>query len=217
METVLFDGGQPASPMGHYSYDIPQDRWTWSDGVYAMHGYAPREVPASTGVLLRHKHPDDRARAAAVLETVVREGGAYSCYHRIVDRDERVRSVLSVGRAVNDAATGRAARIDGYMVDLTSARRTETEVEVQEALARIAEHREVIDQAKGMVMLASGCDSDGAFDIMRECSSNANMKLRDVAYRLVASVHPGCGTEMVSEVLQDLVAAGRHRTPQPAS
>ena len=149
-----------------------------------------------------------------MLETVAREGGSFSCYHRIVDRSQRIRSVLSVGRAVHDE-TGAIERVEGYLVDLTNARRTETEVEVQEALARIAEHREVIDQAKGMVMLASGCDSDGAFEILRECSSNANMKLRDVAYRLVASVHPGCGTEKVSEVLQDLVTTGRRRTPQP--
>jgi len=38
-------------------------------------------------------------------------------------------------------------------------RREETQAEVESALARIAEHREVIDQAKGIVMLAAGCDA----------------------------------------------------------
>ena len=63
MESVSFDGSQPAGDVGHYTYSVADDAWTWSDGMYTLHGYAPREVPATTDVLLRHKHPDDRSRA----------------------------------------------------------------------------------------------------------------------------------------------------------
>lgn len=183
MGTVAFDGSQPTGHVGFYTYTVADGSWTWSDGVYALHGFAPREIPATTDVLLRHKHPDDRTRAFEVLETAVQDGEPFSCYHRIIDRHEKVRSVLSVGRGVKDVE-GKVQQVDGFFVDLTEVRRTETEAEVQLVLARVAEHRASIEQAKGMVMLATGCDADAAFGLLRSCSQNANMKLHAVAGRL---------------------------------
>lgn len=36
-----------------------------------MHGYEPGTVTPSTELLLQHKHPEDRAQVAEVLERVV--------------------------------------------------------------------------------------------------------------------------------------------------
>jgi PAS domain-containing protein len=143
METVAFDGSQPTGAVGHYTYTVTSDQWSWSDGIYAMHGYDPHEIEPSTEVMLSHKHPDDRSRALAVLEAVVETGEPFSCYHRIIDRHQRVRSVLSVGHGTKGIG-GRVAEVVGYFVDLTEVRRDETEAEIQIALARVAEHREAI-------------------------------------------------------------------------
>lgn len=183
---------------------MSDDAWSWSDGVYLLHGYAPREVPPTTEVLIRHKHPDDRSRAAGVLEAAARDGKPFSCYHRIVDRHERVRSVLSVGRGIENAA-GRVERVEGYFVDLTDARRDETETEVRRALTGIAAHRETIDLAKGMVMLPLGCDGQAAFECLRRYSQNANIKLHDVAQGLVGATAPeGQETAWVIRFLDSL-------------
>lgn len=195
MEQVAFDGSQPATAVGCYTYLVSEDLWSWSHAVYGLHGYAPGEVPATTDVLLRHKHPDDRSRAAEVLDAAVQDGKPFSCYHRIVDRHELVRSVLSVGRGIEDS-TGRVERVEGYFVDLTDSKRDETESEVKRALAGMAENRETIDLAKGMVMLATGCDPDTAFACLRRYSHNTNLKLHVIAQRLVSagpSIGPRAG------------------------
>ncbi len=186
METIAFDGSQPVNAVAHYTYFVAKETWFWSDAVYLLHGYAPREVPATTEVLLHHKHPDDRSRAAEVLTAASKDGQPFSCYHRIIDRHLHVRNVLSVGRGI-ETPTGGIEQVDGYFVDLTAARREETEAEVRQALAGVAAHRETIDLAKGMVMLGTGCDAAAAFAVLRTCSQNANLKLRDVAQRLVAA------------------------------
>jgi hypothetical protein len=190
MGALAFDGSQPVRPVGHYTYTVADGTWTWSDGVYLLHGFAPHEVPATTEVLLRHKHPDDRSRTFEVMENAIANGEPFSCYHRIIDRHEQIRSVLSVGRGVKGAegaegAEGGVERLEGYLVDLTEVRRSETQAEVETALARIAEHREVIDLAKGKVMLAVGCDADSAFGLLRRTSQQANIKLHAVAHRMV--------------------------------
>lgn len=193
MRTVAFDGSQPGTPVGYYSYLVAEDLWSWSDAVYLLHGYAPREVSATTEVLLRHKHPDDRSRAAMALDTAAQDGQPFSCYHRIIDRRKRVRSVLSVGRGIGDSA-GRVERVEGYFVDLTDPRRDETESDVKKALAGIAANREIIDIAKGMVMLDTGCDPDTAFACLRRYSQDVNLKLHVVAQRLVAA-NPSTGRQ----------------------
>ncbi|HEX5561344.1 MAG TPA: PAS and ANTAR domain-containing protein [Nocardioidaceae bacterium] len=191
MTAPRFDGSTAGPPVGYFTYRVAEDRWTWSDGIYELHGFGPQEVPATTEVMLSHKHPDDRARTYEVFETVVACGEPFSCYHRIIDAQGRVRSVLSVGRGIHDDH-GRVEKVVGFFIDLTEVRRVESEADVQAALLRIAEHRAVIDQAKGMVMLATGVDADDAFGVLREYSQRRNIKVSDLSHRLVKAV----GTEL---------------------
>jgi hypothetical protein len=209
VETVAFDGSQPAGTVGHYTYTVTSGRWSWSDGLYAMHGYHPRDIEPSTEVMLSHKHPDDRSRALAVLEVAVETGEPFSCYHRIIDRMGQVRSVLSVGHGIK-GPDGRVTEVVGYFVDLTQVRRDETETAVQDALVRVAEHREAIDEAKGMIMVATGCDSDAAFACLRRYSQEANVKVHDIAHRLVDAVSPdNRGGEFVMAFLDGLKRPSR--------
>jgi len=61
------------------------------------------------------------------------------------------------------------------------------EIAVTEALAGIAENREVIDQAKGMLMLVYQVEADKAFDLLKWRSQSTNVKLRALAQQLAAT------------------------------
>jgi hypothetical protein len=204
-----FPGARSPGLVASFRYDVVHDQWEWSEALYELHGYSPREIPATTSALMHHKHPDDRERAAGVFAAVVRDGGTYSCYHRIVDRSKRVLSVVSVGRTVLDA-DGRTAQVEGYYIDLTDARRDETEADVQDALARKALAGPLIEQAKGMIMLVEGCTADEAFERLRTCSQDANRKVADIARALIESVAASGGrVDAVPEVLGRLAGAAR--------
>ena len=95
MGVLAFDGSQYGSPVGYYIYLVADDSWCWSDAVYTMHGYQPRAVPATTELMLQHKHPDDLARSLEVLEKAIRDGLPFSSYHRIIDAKDHVRSAAS--------------------------------------------------------------------------------------------------------------------------
>ena len=187
MSALTFDGTPNHTPVGYFTYTLLDDRWTWSDGLYTLHGYAPQHVAATTELMLEHKHPDDVARTLDVLEDVMRTGDPFSCYHRIVDTQGRVRYVLSVGRGVLDAE-GAVEEVTGFFVDLTQVRRDETQVEVEAALLKIAQTRLVIEQAKGIVMASAGCSPEDAFAILRRTSSRTNVKLNKLALDLVETL-----------------------------
>jgi hypothetical protein len=52
-------------------------------------------------------------------------------------------------------------------------------------VAEITQHRAVIEQAKGMLMLVYGLEAEPAFDLLRWRSQKSNVKLRRLAQELV--------------------------------
>lgn len=220
MSALAFDGTPNNTAVGYFTYTVADDHWVWSDGLYTLHGYAPHAVPATTELMLHHKHPDDMARTLDVLEEVISTGDAFSCYHRIVDAHSRVRSVLSVGRGLM-GRHGTVEQITGFFVDLTQVRRDETQQEVEAALLKLAQTRLVIEQAKGIVMAVVGCDAEEAFMVLRNSSSRSNVKVNEIARAVVAEVadrplpHDEASLHMVLNSLRphkDHSAATRQRT-----
>jgi GAF domain-containing protein len=70
--------------------------------------------------------------------------------------------------------------------------------QVYEASRRLTEQmqeamrsRAIIEQAKGILMAERSCDEDTAFDLLRAASQRQNVKLREVAQRLVDSKGEG--------------------------
>lgn len=53
------------------------------------------------------------------------------------------------------------------------------------------ETRDLIGQAKGIVMAQEGCSAETAFDILRRASQHTNRKLRDIALELVRAADRG--------------------------
>lgn len=59
--------------------------------------------------------------------------------------------------------------------------------EVNAQLRRAIETRDVIGQAKGILMGIHGIDADAAFDLLRSKSQSGNLRLRDVAAHVAAN------------------------------
>lgn len=53
-------------------------------------------------------------------------------------------------------------------------------------IAEAMASRASIEQAKGVIMAATGCSPDDAFDLLRQQSQNENRKLRDIAAEVIA-------------------------------
>jgi AmiR/NasT family two-component response regulator len=51
--------------------------------------------------------------------------------------------------------------------------------------------RPVIDQAKGVLMAKHGCTPDEAFEMLTDASQRANVKVREIAARIVSTMQDG--------------------------
>jgi PAS domain S-box-containing protein len=175
-------GTPDAQRVGRFRFYIDGQRWEWSENVERLHGYEPGTVTPTTELLLSHKHPDDRAKVAAVLDKVA-DGEPFSSRHRIIDTGGRTHWVIVIGDRMLDDA-GEVAGTSGFYVDDTDT----IQSDISAAVSKVAESRAEIEQAKGLLMAAYGISADRAFDILVWRSQETNVKVRDLARRFLAAM-----------------------------
>jgi anti-anti-sigma regulatory factor len=157
--------------------------WTWSASVYAMHGFGPGEIVPTAEVMLAHCHPADRARLASVLVADDSELSYAAEQYRLIDaRGGEHWVALTVERSPHDGL------IYGSMLDLTARHASASAEAVPSMLSEALESRSVIDQAKGAIQLVYGTDESTAFNLLKLCSQQTNVKLRAVASTIVDSL-----------------------------
>lgn len=82
------------------------------------------------------------------------------------------------------------------------------EVEVAQLRAAMAS-RAAIEQAKGILMLLTGCTDEVAFDLLSHISGHTHRKLRDVAQAITASASGGAGLPAdIRTILRDACPPG---------
>nr|WP_040741958.1 PAS and ANTAR domain-containing protein [Nocardia tenerifensis] len=179
--------GSPQS-VGSFRFWFADQRWEWSDEVAVMHGYQPGSVELTTDLLLSHKHPEDRPQVAATLASAIETGEPYCSRHRIVDTAGAVHSVIVVGDRLLDEA-GEIVGTAGYYVDVSDTVEEGRREFVEETLPDLIKAREVIEQAKGALMLVYGISAEQAFRVLQWRSQETNTKLRQLAERLVTGIN----------------------------
>jgi PAS domain S-box-containing protein len=172
---------KPRSTVGSFRYFLAGDRWEWSDAVAQMHGYESASMDPTTALVMSHKHPDDAAKVALLIEAMTSHGQSFSSKHRIIDALGRTRSVLVVGEQMRDGDDV-VIGSQGFYVDLTDVGQDQT---VDAAIADFTAHRSQIEQAKGVLMAVYGISPEHAFDVMVWRSQETNTKLRKLVVQII--------------------------------
>jgi PAS domain S-box-containing protein len=167
--------------VGSFRYLRAEDLWEWSDSVARMHGYTPGQVHPTTALVMSHKHPEDAANVARLIDAMTGEGRPFSSRHRIVDTNGRIHPVVVIGERMSDDG-GRVIGSEGLYVDLSD---VEDGATVEDAIADFTAHRAIIEQAKGVLMMTYSISAERAFDILVWRSQETNTKLRTLAEQIV--------------------------------
>jgi hypothetical protein len=158
--------------------------------MYELHALAPGDVVPTVALVLAHQHPDDRPHVAELLAGTTEAGRAFACTSRLVDFDGRVHDVVlsvSAGPAPDHGRFplhGTVVLLDTVVNELA---RRRADAQLEQAL----ESRSVIDQAKGVLMLARGYGPDEAFEALRLASQLRNVRVRALADDVVRRARAG--------------------------
>jgi len=133
---ALEGGGQ-----GLWDWDSEKHGLYFSDAWKAIVGHGGSEVGTQVREWLCRIHPDDLPHAKAKLAAHLRgETPVYAVEHRMRHKHGHDVWVLNSGKVVRRAANGRATRMVGTMIDVTSQRHAESSLRDKRAaeLANIA-------------------------------------------------------------------------------
>jgi hypothetical protein len=212
---VALAGGCPLR-VGWFRFYFADQRWEWSTQVEQMHGYRRGSVTPTTALVLAHKHPDDAAHVAATLAEIGQSNGTLSTRHRIIDVGGRVHDVVVISERLRDRG-GAVIGTHGFYVDVTPSGEAFDE-EVSAGVAQIAEHRAVIEQTKGMLMLIYRIPADTAFELLTWRSQATNVKLRALAQQLSADfLTVKNGENLPSRTTYDRLLLTAHRRIVPGT
>ena len=173
VERTLAAGGPQRA--GWFRYFFDDDRWKSSPQVQRMHGYLTGGVTPTTEIVLAHKHPDDYRQIADTLALIRQTRQAFSSRHRIVDVAGHVHHVVVVGNQLLDDRNV-VVGTHGFYIDVTPTEQARQD-QISAGVERVSEHRAVIEQAKGMLMMIYQIGADAAFDLLKWRSQETNAKL----------------------------------------
>ncbi|MFI5717721.1 PAS and ANTAR domain-containing protein [Nocardia sp. NPDC051750] len=195
--------------VGRFHYLFATRTWEWSPEVARMHGH-PASVQPTTELLMSHKHPEDRDRLKALIDSV-EDGGPFSSRHRIIDTAGHVREILVVSEPMYDEH-GEKIGTEGFYIDLSATAAEYRREALDDTLPRLLDSRVVIEQAKGALMLAYGINADQAFHVLRWRSQETNIKLRLIAERVIAELPGIAGNEVRLRTQLDHILLTAHES-----
>jgi hypothetical protein len=174
--------------VGTFEYDLTTGEMTWSSMLYDLHGVAPDTDRPLLAVWADAMQPADKQEACAVFHRGVREGGLFSVRYRMTDATGQQHELVV---AAESWGLDGAAYVSGFVIDVT-APLTE---HVNQAVAASGQHRAVIEQAKGALMLALGVPEEAAFLALRRLSHSHNIRLGDLADRFLQFLRTAAPTQ----------------------
>lgn len=104
--------------------DVSRDQHFWTPRFYALLGYAPDEIEASTSTLIVFMHPEDRERAGEALRAHLADKAPFHLQVRLRHKTQGDRWYLVTGQAIW-ADDGAAERMIGSIIDIDGEKRAE--------------------------------------------------------------------------------------------
>jgi PAS domain S-box-containing protein len=139
--------------VGSWEWDIPSDRWSFSENWRRIHGASGESL--TSGELIQIAHPEDAPAIRDAFRKALEETGVYEIQHRIRRaNDGEIRHVLARGE-LERTADGRPRRLFGAAQDVTEKVRIETALRQSET-----EYRMIVEHQADMVVKV---DTEGRF------------------------------------------------------
>ena len=115
---------QRIAHVGHYYWNLIENRVIWSDEVYRIYGLSPRKGPIDMAICREMIHPEDREFVFRTAEQALHSEAQPDIEHRVVRPDGEVRTVHALG-TVKRNASGRPYEMFGTVQDITERKRAE--------------------------------------------------------------------------------------------
>jgi PAS domain S-box-containing protein len=125
---------QKMAHIGFWDWDLVTDEMYWSDEMYRIFGYMPRESSSYYNNILCRIHPDDRDYVYSTVKKW-KNGKLHDIDHRIILANGEERTVYTKAEIILDEKKV-PARLKGITQDITESKKAEEKIQI---LANVVE------------------------------------------------------------------------------
>lgn len=161
---------QRMARLGNWEYDVGSDEAYWSEELYRIFGFEPREFVPNYRTFLRLVHPGDRPILREAVRNAASGAPRSSVEYRIVRPDGEVRAVSTEYEPVMDGS-GRMVSLVGTIQDVTERRQADEALRESEERYRI-----VAETASDAIIVI---DEDGRISFVNEAAGSTFGYSRD--------------------------------------
>lgn len=131
----LLEEAQQIAHVGNWEFDVATEKITWSKELFRIYDYDPEQEAPPLPQLLQKLHPQDAEALKNRVEKAVTLAIPYELEHRIVHGNGSVRYVHAKGK-VEQNSQGEVVRLFGTVLDITSRKKIEQELQEREQFLR---------------------------------------------------------------------------------
>lgn len=128
----LLNEAQQIARLGHWDWDVTEDKVTWSDNMYRIFCVDNRDEPISYALYLTKIYNDDKAYVDEVLRQAFTDKKFPTFYHRIITPDGLIKTIFANGDVTTNDK-GEVIRMKGTAQDMTEQRVIEQELRIKTA------------------------------------------------------------------------------------
>lgn len=167
--------------IGSWEWDVTENKVTWSDEIFRMHGYSPRAFDVTYEKFMEHVHEEDKIHAQEMVMRTLKTGSDLNYEYKIIDAHGKVKHLMGRGVVVKNEI-GEIIKISGSSMDITFEKIAREELERSEilyrALARNMPQSEVLLYDKNLkVILADGNISN---DLIKNKNKLVGIDMKDI-------------------------------------
>lgn len=118
---------QAVGQIGSFERYLPEDRLSWSDEMYRIHGLEPQSEEMTLTRCVALVHPEDQAQLKAAIRLLETQEKPLDLVQRIVRPDGSVRYVHRKAEIIR-GEPGRASKVYGTVQDITRQKQAEEEL-----------------------------------------------------------------------------------------
>jgi len=140
--------------VGDWEWDVTTNKVSWSDEVYRVYGYEPREVEPDYGLVLAALHPETRDEFLAAIAAALNGERLFEMDYVFLTKGGISKTLHTIGTVFRDDR-GRPVRMVGTIQDVTEQVRATAALRESEA-----RHRDLFENANDAIFIL---DAEGRY------------------------------------------------------